>query len=359
MKKLNGLPQRKLIRYLVTRIRKNKCSYYWQPPTKLRNLKNRPSWLKTTPLKGLTLPAAMQAAEVLNAQLDLWRKGQAQAAGPFARLVDLYLKSSQFLGLAPRTRRDYEAYLRLLQADMGHANPEAIQPAVVARYRDHLVAVKKVSERAADYHIQVLRLLFSWARRQGHLSGDNPASKPGLKSRGSRAGTWSLEQLRQMAKAPYPVGLSVRLAIYTMQRQGDILTMRWSDIEGDTIRVEQNKTGRKLVLPLHPRLRAALRVAPKYSDTILGRSDGKPYTEDGFRTMFYKASLRLGKDRPTFHDIRRTGASLLAAGGVSDSRVAQWTGHKRQGQDSILDTYIVNQSVLRKESFTIMNTWKV
>lgn len=339
--------------------------FYWQPPSRVRKIEGRPAWLKSTPLRDaggayLTLEAAMQAAEQLNARYDQWRAGQKHATGGVAKLIGLYLKSRQFLSKAERTRVDYEKYLRLVEADLGDASPEHITPPVVARYHEHLIAQKGIGERAADYRIQVLRLMFAWARRFGHFEGDNPAARPGLKKRASRTSTWTMAQLRQLAREPYPIGLAVRLALYTLQREGDILAFRRDAIADRAIAFTQRKTGRAMILPLHPRLRAAIKLAPSHGPTLLARADGQPYTEDGFRTLLYRACKRLfGPERPTWHDIRRTAASALGAGRVPDSRVALWTGHRRKGEDAILDVYIVNQQILRDEAFPIMSRWRV
>jgi len=47
------------------------------------------------------------------------------------------------------------------------------------------------------------------------------------------------------------------LALYTGQRQSDVLAMKWSDIADAFIAVTQGKTGKKLWVPLHTRLRGA------------------------------------------------------------------------------------------------------
>ncbi len=42
------------------------------------------------------------------------------------------------------------------------------------------------------------------------------------------------------------------------QRKGDVLAMRWSDVENGFIRVKQSKTGAELFIPIHPTLAAEL-----------------------------------------------------------------------------------------------------
>lgn len=44
------------------------------------------------------------------------------------------------------------------------------------------------------------------------------------------------------------------LALVTGQREGDLSTMRWADIEGEKLCVEQQKTGAKIRISLSTRI---------------------------------------------------------------------------------------------------------
>jgi integrase len=57
------------------------------------------------------------------------------------------------------------------------------------------------------------------------------------------------------------VRLAVHLLLYTAQRIGDVVRMKWTDIRDGRIEVRQQKTGRALSIPLHARL------APSWSAT--------------------------------------------------------------------------------------------
>jgi hypothetical protein len=57
--------------------------------------------------------------------------------------------------------------------------------------------------------------------------------------------------------------------------------MIWTDIAGNTIRVAQQKTGTKLVLPLHPDLQALLAIAPRKQATILATELGAAFPPKG------------------------------------------------------------------------------
>lgn len=363
--KRRGLPPRKLIRHLVSKANaRGGYTHYWQPPSKLSKLKDKPDWLRSTPLKDdagrpLHLEDAMRTAERLNARLETWRKSRGEVNGGMAALVVAYLKHSDFQKLAPRTRRDYEAHLAALKEVFGEADPADVTRTVVLQYREHLTQAKKLSPRQVDYRMQVLRLLFNFAKDQGAFKGDNPAHRPGIKKRDGRTSTWTVEQLRDLARRPAPVGIAVMLAVYTVQREGDILGWRWDQYGGDVLKFTQGKSGQAMELPVHPALKAALDAMPRKGAAIVAKADGSAYTPDGFRSIWHRAIASFGSPRPTFHDIRRTVATWLSRDGLRDAEVMLWTGHKREGSTRILDTYIVHGPALRERTWPIMDGWRV
>jgi len=78
--------------------------------------------------------------------------------------------------------------------------------------------------------------------------------------------TWN-EQLR----------LALHLLLYTGQRVGDVVTMKWSDIADGRITVVQEKAGRWVTIPVDTRLAAMLKEIPRRSDYILNNRWHRPY----------------------------------------------------------------------------------
>jgi len=58
--------------------------------------------------------------------------------------------------------------------------------------------------------------------------------------------------------APHRIKLAYLLAVWTGQRQGDLLRLTWNACDGSHIRLKQRKTGRRVVLPVSRALIAAL-----------------------------------------------------------------------------------------------------
>lgn len=99
------------------------------------------------------------------------------------------------------------------------------------------------------------------------------------------------------------------LALWTGQRQGDLLQLTWPNYDGKTIRRRQGKGKARVAIPVGSVLKAALdaRRPEKAIGNILLNTRGEPWTDDGFRVSWRKAFLRAEIDRELhFHDLRGT-----------------------------------------------------
>ena len=62
-----------------------------------------------------------------------------------------------------------------------------------------------------------------------------------------------------LSTAPAELALALMLALWTGQRQGDLLRLPWSAYDGARIRLQQFKTGRRVVIPTGEPLRVTAR----------------------------------------------------------------------------------------------------
>jgi integrase len=82
------------------------------------------------------------------------------------------------------------------------------------------------------------------------------------------------------------------IALWTGQRQGNLLRLSWSNYDGTHLRLRQGKGGKRVTIPVGAPLKTALDLAKgdrQSATTILVNSYGKPWTEDGFRASWGKA----------------------------------------------------------------------
>jgi integrase len=207
------------------------------------------------------------------------------------------------------------------------------------------------SRRQADYAWVVLARILSWGLNRG-LVAANPCEKAGRLYRGSRADkVWTeADEEAFLVKAPKHLHLPLLLALWTGQRQGDLLRLPWSAYDGTHVSLRQSKTGARVRIPVGASLKAALDATAKCSTVILTSSDGTPWTADGFRSSWRKACAAAGVIGLTFHDLRGTAVTRLALAGCTQAEIATITGHSLRDVGAILDKHYLHRDPALAES---------
>jgi len=129
------------------------------------------------------------------------------------------------------------------------------------------------------------------------------------------------------AAAPGHLRLGVMLLLYTGQRRSDVVQMRWSQFDGDTIEVVQQKTGEPVTIPCHKRLRATLSTRPRQSEFILTGERGAIQScqlgRDGAQAI-----TAIGIHGYSVHGLRKNAAVALSQAGCSVPEIMAVTGHR-------------------------------
>lgn len=260
-------------------------------------------------------------------------------------VFDGYLDSGEFDALADRSKLDYRRHLRAIEDEFGDFPIAALADrrtrGEFLAWRDGLAAS---SRRNADYRLAVFARALSWAFNRG-LTPLNPLERPGrLYRSGRRECVWTdADEAAFYAKAPSHLHLALTLALWTGQRQGDLLRLSWTAYDGETIRLRQQKTGARVAIPVGAPLRAALDGAKRRAVTVLTTETGTSWTESGFRSSWRKACAAAGVSGVTFHDLRGTAVTRLAQAGCSEAEIATITGHSLRDVGSILDAHYLKR----------------
>jgi integrase len=271
--------------------------------------------------------------------------------GRLLSLMQAYQRSQQFLGLRERTRDDYIKQIVKIEQKFGDAPIKALSdPRTRGIFMDWRDELALRSQRQADYAWTVLARVLSWAKDRGKISV-NPCERGGRVYHGTRVDhVWSMEDEAAFLKhAPAHLHLPLLLALWTGQRQGDLLRLTWFAYDGTSIRLRQSKSIRRgmrpvqVVVPVGAPLKAALDATPKHGSIILVNSDGRPWTPDGFRASWGKACIKAGISDVTFNDLRGTAATRLALEGSSEAEIASITGHSLHDVKSILDAHYLHR----------------
>ncbi|UWS06793.1 tyrosine-type recombinase/integrase [Phaeobacter inhibens] len=242
----------------------------------------------------------------------------------FSVLVTNYERSQRYKRLAPRTARDYDKVLSWVREKIGSKAVAGIKRKDVIRARD----ANAETVRFANYIVQVVRILMEHAIDLGWRD-DNPAKGVSLlKADTKPREPWPPEMIEKFRAAADGRALLVfELCLGTGQRIGDVLKMRWSDIECDGINVAQGKTGAKLWVPFTSHLRAILADTQKIGPTICAWGRGKPTSYRSAHEAVMNVRKVIGAEDYDLHGLRYAAAAELAALGCDDDLIAAVTGH--------------------------------
>jgi integrase len=279
-------------------------------------------------------------------------KRQVAPEGTLFSLLDAYQLSDDFRSRAPRTQLDYVKQIKIIEKDFGDFPQAALSDdRTVGEFLEWRDRLALRSRRQADYAWQVLALILSWAKKRRKIRV-NPCEKGGRVYHADRKEiVWTDDdEANFLEKAPAHLHLALMLALYTGQRQGDLLRLTWSAYDGRKIRLRQSKTGARLAIPVAAPLKAMLNATPKRSTVMLVNSDGQPWTPDGFRVSWRKACARAGIVGVTFHDMRGTAVARLAGVGCTEAEIATFTGHSLDDVRAILDAHYFSRDPALAES---------
>lgn len=244
----------------------------------------------------------------------------------FTALITNYRKSPRYSRLKPRTALDYDKYLDFFQDTMGNANPAKMQRKDVIRLRD------TNAEKAyfANYSLRVLRVLMEHCVDLGWRETNPAKGVPELKTQKTEREPWPRELLAAYRGA-CPLGtrerLVMELCVGTGQRIGDVLEMRWSDIQDGAFIVQQNKTNKVLWVPILPELQAALDKASRHSVFILTNERGTNcWSYRGASQAVLKVREQIGALAYDIHSWRYNAACELLEAGCEDDLIAAVTG---------------------------------
>jgi integrase len=277
--------------------------------------------------------------------------------------------------VAGRTLQRYEGIIRnhLIPA-FGDVALEDLQPAAIQAYYRRTQRCGRLKGGALSpatvlQHHSVLRSALARAVRWG-LHDANPADRadpPRVAAHWIRV----LDERETKALLRALHGRSVYgptlVAVGTGMRRGEILALRWSeiDLKGAVVAVvrslEQSRRGLTFKLPKTRRSRRQIvlpsfvvrglkeqrlrQQATRQSDgatpgelgLVFPRADGRAWPPDSFSAEFARQLRLAGQPRIRFHDLRHTHASHLLRQGVHPKVVSERLGHASVG--ITLDTY--------------------
>jgi integrase len=282
-----------------------------------------------------------------------------KSTGTLRSLIDYFKDQPEYTKvIGDKSRRAYDNYLKLIDAKFATIPIAALED---KRARGDFKAFRATfanNPRKADYVWITLARVLSVAKDHGKISV-NVCERGGRLYDADRTEMiWSADDIRAFcAVASVELQAALLLALWTGQREGDLLRLTWKSYDGKCIRLRQSKgkrgKGRHVTIPVGEPLKAALDAAKKEERkavTILTNTRGRPWTEDGFRTSWGKAFAKAKLGDLHFHDLRGTAVTRLALAGCTVPEIASITGHSLETMQAILDAHYLGGRVELAES---------
>ncbi len=279
-----------------------------------------------------------------------------------------WIRDVRALRVKPSTAYDYEyRYRKMIAPTFGSVRLNKIDSRAVASWAKDLL--RTYAQESVNGALRVLKMVLGGAVEHGHLRTNPAVSIPRVSSqRATRRDNppWNSHECRRAVNASegHWFGLPIRLALAYGMRRGEIMGLRWGDIDFDANELHIRRSRREYLAygsdgksrlestESKPKTRSSLRTlrigenmhevlwaasvasrnGPFVGDddyVVESPASGGPISATLFRRGFedFLESNRLRRVR--FHDLRHSSAQNALAAGVRIESVSQALGHSR------------------------------
>lgn len=189
-------------------------------------------------------------------------------------------------------------------------------------------------------YLATLSHMLNVAKREWRLIERNPVADIAKKKEGRGRVRFLTDSEREQllevcARSEWPeLHTLVILAISTGARRGELINLRWDQVDLKACKaiVTETKNGEARTLPLVGKALEALRAmklkGSARSEYVFPNPSGFPGAFEQFDHRWYEALSAAGIEGFRFHDLRHCCASYLAANGASLLEIADVLGHK-------------------------------
>jgi integrase len=259
----------------------------------------------------------------------------------FEQFIDRFIENE--LPKNPKGYKKQQMLLSWWKAKLGKYFLCHITPAMIAELRDSLM--RETTRRGTlrspattNRYLAALSHAYTICQKEWHWIKENPVSKIS-KPKESRGRERYLEKdeinrllgVCKKSKSPYLYAITL-FALGTGARKGEILNLRWNDVDFSrcTAIFRDTKNGESRTIHLSDTIANCLREEQQKrlfcSEYVFPSQDGKRPAD--IKAGWENAVEEAGLVDVCFHTLRHTAASHLAIGGFSSLEIASVLGHK-------------------------------
>jgi integrase len=274
--------------------------------------------------------------------------------------LDTWERDWMATNVSPKTGERYSQLLRTcVRPYLGNKRMQLIRAEDLNRLYAQLH--ERLAARTVRHTHRLLHRIFGHATKWGNIKRNVVALVDAPKVPPSEAAVLQTAEIPQMFAALrgriyFPLAV---VALGTGMRRGELLALRWSDVDLDAGRIaversleQTDKHGLRIKAPKSARSRRSISLSPAVVSELrthwkaqqeqrlalgLGKSpadalvfakyDGAPLVPNQFTHAFVKALKAAGLPHVTLHTLRHTHASQLIASGMDILTVSRRLGH--------------------------------
>lgn len=244
-------------------------------------------------------------------------------AKDFTALVDAFEAHGTFAALSKSTQRGYRASGKMVTASWAFELPADLTTVEAQQAIDALGETPATANQFRAY----LSRLMAWGVPRGYCV-TNPVQFTEKIPGGEPWQPWPEWAFETMVEhAPLHLLLPMISALFTGQRQGDVLQMQRPKTTDSLVEVRAQKTDNTVWIPVHSEYRRWIDIAPGSSTKLHVGVKGQPYqTTDGFRSewqrlMDTKPFARFRAERIVYHGLRKNAVINLLEVGSTETQV--------------------------------------
>ena len=305
--------------------------YHGKADGRAKRLTLGPAALKTV------AEARRECLEIEVAEKSGDRVGIARSEAPtFATFVAGPWKSACFDRYKPATQKSVRGSLRTqLLPSFGDLSLDCIDRRRVNRWFDDY---SRTAPGGANYALDAMRRIMNHAIALGHIE-TNPARdvKPNPRTALTRFLTREeIARLHRVLDGHASDRASrrrqaniIRLLLLTGCRKGEIVNLRWREVDGDTLNLADSKIGPRRVFLNAPARAIIERQAQTESPYVFPSPRDPERACSPNLPLWYSVRRQAGIEDVRLHDLRHTFASYAVLRGIPLPVVSRLLGHKR------------------------------
>ncbi len=326
------------------------------------------------PLKTPNKAAAIRSAYALAERLEQGCHKIRDSRKTVDDLGEQYYAYCAGRNRAKKTLVKYKGQLKRFAAwcrAQGLLRAKSFAPDDLFAYRTYLTEECHLTEKSIYNETIVIKQLFKWAVKYGHLAQNLIAPIQFKKVKSPRQPCFTLEQVELLLSnaEPWAAPIFSTLA-YTGMRIGELQQLRWEDLdlEWNVIHVCRGGSSGKpkdkedRFIPIHTRkLKPILQSLPRASDSVFFMPNSLEVSQKKLLAYLKRLCKECGFANPKqykLHTFRHFFASYCAQQNLSYKYALEWMGHS---SSAILDLYFTmndrhSQMAMNSLSFSSENS---